>query len=658
MLERKQEFLNPVWSVPLPQNIFFTARESTLEEVHKKLLSSKRVALSGMRGVGKTRTAVEYVYRHREHYLAILWARAETRDTLTGDFAAIARLLDLPQKDEKDQSIIVAAVKSWLEANNNWLLVLDNVDDLALVRDFVPLTHPGRLLLTTTAQASGQVAEKIKVEEMTEDEGALLLLRRAKVITSQAPFSDASPADQKNARQLAEQLGGLPLALDQAGAYIEETFLTLAQYLELYKKEGTRLLKERGEFSGDHPSVFLTFSLAFVELAKRDSTAADLVRLCAFLAPDAIPEEIFAKGSTDLGEEFKKRVANPLDFAETVKQAAKFSLINRDAQDRSLDIHRLVQEVLKGEMSVEQRRIWAESAVRTVNATLPEIDFRNWPDCERLLPHIQICRLLIDEFSFEFREAGHLLYQTAHYLTERGQYGGIEPIYQRALTICEKAYGPQDSAVAKILNDLALLYRRLERYAEAEPLYKRSVEIYEKALGPDHPYVATCLDNLARLYDIQGRYAEAELLNKRSQAIFEKALKPDHPDVANNVNNLAMLYHHQGRYAEAEPLYQRALEIRRKELGPNHPTVATSLNNLATNYHDQERYDEAEKFYKQALTIYEKALGPDHPYIAVSLGSYAALLRKIGRNAEAEPLEARVLAIRAKQQAQENPGVN
>jgi tetratricopeptide (TPR) repeat protein len=689
-LESHNDFASHLSNVPLAPNPFFTGRESTFKAVQKKLASSKRVALSGMRGVGKTRAAAEYAHRHREKYQAILWARAETRETLIGDFASIARLLKLPEHGEKDQSIIVAAVKSWLESSSSWLLVLDNADDLALAQEFVPAIHAGHLLLTTTAQALGKVAEKVLVEEMTDDDGALLLLRRATVIDKQAALEEASAKNQELARKLARELGGLPLALDQAGAFIEETPSTIAEYLDLYEKEGKRLRKDRGELRSEHPSVTVTFAMAFGELAKRDAAAADLVCLCAFLSPDAIPEEIFTKGGTAIGQEFANRAGSPLDFAETLKQAAKLSLIQRDAQDRSLDIHRLVQKVLKDEMNAEQLREWAERAVRAVSLAFPDVEFPNWAQCERLLPHAKACAVMIEKFSIESEEASLLLNQAGLYLKERAQYGEAEPLYLRSLAIGKRVHGPghsdvavrlnnlaglyddqgrhaeaeqlfllalsiwenslgQDNPlVATALNNLAVLYKQQRRYNEAEPLFRRALVIDEKALGAEHPSLATDLNNIANLHREQGRSGKAEPLYQRALAIYEKAFGPEHPHVAAILNNLATLYDDQGQYAKAELLYQRSLAIREKALGPEHPDVATSLNNLAGLYVNQGRHEEAEAFYERSVAIRERVLGPDHPKVATALENFARLLRNTGQESEAQALETRAQAIREK----------
>jgi tetratricopeptide (TPR) repeat protein len=653
-LEQKQDFVTG-WTVPYPRNPFFTGREKVLAALHAALQKRGRAALSGLGGVGKTQTATEYAYRHRKDYHSVLWASAESRETLLSSFVSIASALNLPESTAKEQEAAVGAVKRWLETHSGWLLVLDNADDLAIAREFMPHHPQGHILLTTRAQATSAIAERVEIEEMETEEGALFLLRRAGLVPKEQPLSVASAADRSLAEQIWKEVGGLPLALDQAGAFMEETPSSLAEYLTFYKSEGAKLRAERGGL-GDHPSVTVTFSLAFNKVAEASAAAADLIRLCAFLAPDAIPEEIFTNSAAELGETATE-ATTPLAFAQVLKECGRFSLIDRNPQNKTLDIHRLVQSVVRDGMDGAEQRRWAERAVRAVNTAFPHIEFPDWPKCERLLPHAQACAAVVEEFGFEFHEIARLFNQAGLYLGKRARYAEAEPLYQRALAILEKTLGPEHPNVANTLNNLAGLYYDRGKFAEAEPLYLRALAMRERVLGPEHPDVGQSLNNLAGLYSAQGKYAEAEPLYLRALAIRGKALGPEHPDVATTLNNLAGLHCGQGKYADAEPLYQRAVAIDEKALGPEHPETATDLNNLAVLYNSQGKYAEAEPLHRRALAIREKALGPEHPDVANSLNNLAGLYHAQGKYAEAESLYQRALVLLEKTLGPVHPGV-
>jgi len=648
--EAKPDFRNLVWNAP-PRNPFFTGRAAHLEAIRQAFTQSASAALtqppaiSGLGGIGKTQTAIEYAHRFRAHYAAVLWSGADSHSALLSGFAAFANLLNLPQKDDPDLSVVALAVRRWLETNSGWLLVLDNVEDLALVRQFVPVDAGGHLLITTRLRATGEYAEPVELKKMEPEEGALFLLRRAKVIPKDQSLEAAGEADRALARQISTEMDGLPLALDQAGAFIDEAPSTLAEYLALYRAEGAALRARRGKLAPDHPSVTITFSLAFSRVAEANPVAAELVRGCAFLAPDAIPEEIFIQGGSAWGPPIAELVAKPLAWVEAIEEAGRFALIRRDAENQSLHIHRLVQSVVKDGMNAETRRRWAERAVKALDEVFPEPVFQHWPQYQRLLPHARMAAHLVEDCGLGSPVAGRLLNHSGCYLVDRAQYAEAEPLYRRALAICEKALGPQHPDTATCLNNLAVLYRKQGRYPEADPLYRRALAISEEALGPEHPDTANSLNNLAALYDDQGRSSEAEPLYRRALAIRERALGPQHPDTATSLNDLALFYHNQGRYPEAEPLYRRALAIRETALGPEHPDTAGSLNNLAGLFDNQGRYSEAEPLYRRTLAVYEKALGPEHPHTACSLNNLAALYRNQGRYPEAEPLYRRALAI-------------
>ena len=634
------------WNVPYARNPFFTGREDTLTTLHGALATADAVALSGLGGLGKTQTAVEYAYRHRGDYAAIFWGLAETETTLRGNYVEIARLLGLPEAQDAEQSRAVEAVKRWLETESGWLLVLDNAEDLAVVKPFLPRQGRGHVLLTTRAAALGIVAKTVRLDKLSPAQGALLLLRRARLIPEDADWDAADPADRAAVLSVAQDVDGLPLALDQAGAFIEETQSSPARYLELYRRQGGKLLAEYGERAErDHDSVAVTFSLAF-EKIQASPAAADLLRVCALLAPDAIPETVFTQGGAVLGEPLAGAASDELEWEKTLREACRYSLLSRAAG--TVSVHRLVQAVLRETMDAPTRRAWAERVVAAVGRTFPWSEFGNWPLCERFLPHALVCVRWVTDAGFSSKEAMRLLNVTAFSLDDRGDYAAAEPLYRQALDLSRRVLGPEHPDTATALNNLASLYKSQNRYADAWPLYQQALAVNEKALGPDHLSTGVSLNNLGSLLDDLGRYAEAEPLYARGLAIREAVLGPAHTDTAQSLSNLGMVYSSQGRYAEAAPLLERARTVRETALGPEHPDTALSLTNLASVYDCQGHFAEAEPLYARARAIYEKALGPDHPTTAQSLNNLGVLLKNLGRPAEAEPLLARALAIREK----------
>jgi hypothetical protein len=387
-------------------------REVVLDQLREALEKRRRAALVGMPGVGKTQTAIEYAHRHRTDYAAVLWAGADSPETLTSGYVALARLLGLPQQNEPDQTVIVAAVRRWLGATPDWLLVLDNADDLGAVRDLLPADGPGHLVLTTRDPAIQAWAHQpVEVAKMTPEEGAQLLLRRAGRLAADAPLERAEGEDRAPALALSRTLDGLPLALDQAGAFIVEGPVSPAECLELYEEEGAKLRAHRGAL-GDRAPVSTTFALAFAKLEAASPATADLLRLGALLAPAAIPEEIFLEGAPELGDRLGPACSSRYAFTALISAAHRLSLLQRDPQSRTLSIHRLVQDVMRDTMDGEARRLWAEREVRAVDRAFPDVEYSAWPACERLLPHAMSCFAAIVQWEMDDPEAARLLNQT------------------------------------------------------------------------------------------------------------------------------------------------------------------------------------------------------------------------------------------------------
>jgi tetratricopeptide (TPR) repeat protein/DNA-binding XRE family transcriptional regulator len=695
-----------LWNVPHLRNLYFTGREEILAYLHEALSTRKTVALtqpqaiSGLGGIGKTQTAVEYAYRYGAEYSAVLWARADFHRSLISDFVTIASLLDLPEHREADQQRVVEAVKRWLQGQRYWLLILDNADDLEMVSDFLPARGGGHILLTSRSQATGPNIKGIELVKMERDEGALLLLRRAKLLAEDALLEYSTAKDRREAETIVEILDGLPLALDQAAAYIEEHQCSLADYLLLYQTRRAALLQRRGTLSKrDYPkSVATTWSLSFEQVQSTDPIAANVLRLCTFLHPDIIAEAMILEGASALDPILQPIVDDPIRLHEVICELRKYSLVRRNPEIKILTIHRLVQTVLKDAMDRETQRAWAEKTVKFVNQVFPEPEFSRWEICQLYLPHAQICAELVEQWDMAFLEAARLLHRTGNYLYLRERYQEVEPFYRRALSIYEQALGPIHPDVARMLhylallnnefgkyeqvglllqqaltiyeqvvepthpdvastlNDLAAWYGTLGKYDQAMPLMQRVLAIREQVLEPNHPDIATSFNTLGVIYAYQGKYDQAETHLSRSLAMREQLLGPNHPDVADTLVNLSIPYRNQGKYHQAEALLQRALGIFEQELG-NRPMEATTLNHLAKLYYRWGKYDQAESLYLRALTIYEQMLGPGHPHVGACLNGLGSVYSAQGKYEQAESILQRALTIREHTLGYDHPSV-
>lgn len=643
-----EETAAPVWNVPYGRNAFFTGREELLSLIEESLGSgpTSSCALCGLGGIGKTQSAVEYAYRSRERHGAVFWVRAASRETLIADYLAMAELLHLVGRQGQDQMLMVAMVKGWLTHHDGWLLILDNADDLALLSDFLPAGGKGHTLLTTRAQATGALARRLSVEKLDVDESMQLLLRRAGLLPPAAPL-DSVPLDMlSTAQKIVQALDGLPLALDQAGAYIEETECSLPAYLRLYRQRRKDLLRRRGAVSPDYPhTVASTWSLAFQQVQAANPAAAELLHLCAFLDPDVIPEVILTEGAALLGPVLAPVAADPFNWNEAIQGLRRYSLVNRDAELEILNVHRLVQVVLRQQMEEREQRQWAERAVRLVERAFPKVSYETWPRCELCLPHALACAELIEEYGLAFRAAQRLLLHAGSYLLERSQYPAAEPLLVRALALCERTAGPEHHDTAIALDQLANLYNCQGRYTEAEPLLQRALAIGERALVPGHPETATILTDLGWLYRELGQYARAEPLLQRALAIRESGPGSEPHETAETLQTLAWMYQQWGRYREAEPLLVRALALCERTLGPDHPDTAETLSTLGWLYFFRGQYEQALRSFERALAIFKRTVGPDHPDTAEALKDVAFLYQLQGRYAEAEPLFHRALAI-------------
>jgi hypothetical protein len=289
------------------RNDFFTGREEVLSKLHATLKAEGRAAIkqaiSGLGGIGKTATAIEYAHRHAEEYACVLWTGAESESALTSGFAALAPHLGLPFSEKTDEQ--VAAVRTWLTQHPGWLLILDNADTPKIVADFLPSRLTGAVLLTSRAtnfDAVGNLSP-IALDVMAAEEALAFLKER-----TQRPT--LSEAETQAAKALAEELGHLPLALEQAAAFVKKNRVSFGKYLELYGARRLAILKKSEPEAGNYRlTVETTWGLNFEQVEMASPAAADILRMSAFCAPDPIPFAVVEKGAGEISAALSEALA-------------------------------------------------------------------------------------------------------------------------------------------------------------------------------------------------------------------------------------------------------------------------------------------------------------------------------------------------------------
>jgi tetratricopeptide (TPR) repeat protein len=444
------------------------------------------------------------------------------------------------------------------------------------------------------------------------------------------------------ARELADELGGLALGLEHAGAYIARQRIRFARYLTLWREKRQTVLNwfDRTLMSYDHDVGLAATWAASVEKLTPESRR--LLDRLAFLAPDPIPDSLLDVAVPGEAADWDAHEARAGLFA--------YSLISRASGDggagQGFAMHRLVQDFARRAMTEARRGEALREALEWVNAAFqgnPQ-DVRTWPTLDPLAPHALAVARHADRAAIAAPTA-FLFDRLATLLQMKARWAEAEPLYRRALAIYEAGLGPDHPEVAASLNNLAFLLKDTSRLGEAEPLYRRALAIVEASSGPDHPDVTVSLNNLANLLQATNRRAEAEPLYRRALVIDDASLGPDHPEVAIRLNNLGETLRAMNRFDEAEPLFRRAIAIDEVSYGPDHPNVATNMNNLASLLRDTKRFGEAEPLLRHALAIDEASYGPDHPNVATNMNNLACLLHDTNRPAEAEPFYRRALAI-------------
>ncbi|KAJ6002315.1 Tetratricopeptide-like helical [Penicillium canescens] len=677
------------WMVPFARNPRFVSRQQEIDYLEKFVIHATgptKVAIHGLGGIGKTQIALELAYRTREKVpeCSIFWIPCTSYESVQQAYVKIAEALGISDIEPAKMKEQVKAHLSQYSAGE-WLLIYDNADNMEMwtkgsatappLKDILPHSENGHVLFTSRNRklavrvASPNVLCVPDVDQIT----AMKILERSLI-------QEGLLLDKYTSTALLEQLGFLPLAINQAAAYINENKLVLSDYLSLLKERETdaaELLSEEFEDDGRYAEiqnpVLTTWIISFQQIQDLDKLAADYLSFIACINPRDIPQSILPPPTS------AKRMIDALGLLSA------YSFISEHACNSSFSIHRLVHLATRNWMRrTEVFDHWIRRATQQLDDIFPNDDYNKQGLSRDYLPHAlylinseEFHNIHYEYVGFSSRVGGSLLgdgryneakillvkclevrqnnlgpehpdtlasvHHLGSLLDRQGKYEDAEAMHRRALDGREKALGLECRDTLTSVSHLGLVLERQGKYEEAEAMHRRSLERREKALGLEHPDTLTSVSQLGSVLGQQGKYGEAEAMHRRAIESYEKTLKLEHPYILTIVTNLGSVLERQGKYEEAEAMHRRALEGYEKALGLEHPYTLISVSQLGSVLGQQGKYEEAEAMCRRDLQGSEKVLGPEHPDTLISVSHLGSVLQRRGKYEEAEAMHRRAL---------------
>lgn len=649
--------LNPVWMVKYDLEEDFVGRDGIMGIIEKQLTEGNhRAALAGIGGVGKSRIAIQYSYRHQQLHpdSHVFWVHGGSRSRFETDYRNIARLLDLPGREDPDVDIL-RLVTDWLydEANGPWLMILDNADDrdlwlgpqnkIAQTNSAVmPLIHhlprriAGGLLVTTRDRQLGhQLLERkqqpLPISRLEPKEAQSLL--SAKLSDQQLNLEDIE--------KLARDLEYLPLTITQAAAYLEQTEISASEYLEIFRagqSDIPNLLEESIYDPGrDHESsnsVFQTWRLSFEQLTMQSPKAADMLSLMAVLDRQAIPSELVQTPG-----------GNVLEQKAAIAKLKAFSLIQEESPSSKYSLHRLVQLSTQRWLADHDKLShWQKAAIGAVAREYPEdVAFDQWALIQDLNSHVQV--VLAHDFSepTPLVDRARILHYLGHYTMEQGQPSAALQMLLESHRIREEQLGSEDELTLGTLGLVGLAYRRLDQPEIAREKLQQFHDSTNRVLGPRHRLALKGKSRLAVCFSNEGEPKKGKELSRQALKLVEEEFGPDSEDTIRILTDIAYCCNRLCQWGEAEDIGLRVLKQRMVQRGPGHPDTLTIMGSLAWTYRGQSRFEEAEELDRKALSRRLEILGPDHPKTQSTMENLAKIYGLLGDWQRARELQREVV---------------
>jgi hypothetical protein len=627
-----------IWGNVPARNPGFTGRDGLLVAVRERLLSGDRTvvqALHGMGGVGKTQLAVEYAHRFAGTYDLAWWVNAEQGELIGEQFAALGAELRCVEAGVPFDSVRPVVMRE-LRQRERWLLVFDNAEQPGDLRQWLPGGR-GHVLITSRERGWAEIAVPVEIDVLARAESVAILRARA---------TGLAEAD---ADQLAGQLGDLPLAIAQAAGYLTETGMTASRYLELLATRAGQILALATPVTYAQ-SLAAATQLSADKLAGDDPAAAELASLCAFLAPEPIPEEIFTSAAAELPAALETQVADPLAWPQVLAHLTRQALARVD--QRGLVMHRLTQAILRDRLSAEEaiRARERTEAILAASDPGPPQDPATWPKWARLMPHL----LATDLIATGNPRLRRLVCTASEYLVARGDARASHDLTSR-LYPHWRQLNADDPGTLRIAVCLAWALHNLGDYAATRNLAQETLDRCRRVLGDDHPDALTSANILALVLRRLGEVQAARDLDQDTLDRRRRVLGDDHPDTLFSANNLATDLRKLGEVQAARDLRQDTLDRRRRVLGDDHPDTLTSAGLLATDLRRLGEVQAARDLHQDTLDRRRQLLGDDHPDTLFSADNLATDLRQLGEVQAARSLDQDTLDRRRRLLGDDHP---
>ncbi|MFF0107447.1 FxSxx-COOH system tetratricopeptide repeat protein [Streptomyces hirsutus] len=622
-----------VWGNIPPRNPNFTGRVDLLERLSERLREGTTTvlpeAIHGMGGVGKTQLAVEYAYRHQSEYDVVWWIPAERPGQIGQALVELAQRLGLSTSAEAN--IAGPAVREALREGrpySRWLLIFDNADSPERVRDYFPTGGSGTILVTSRNRRWSVVGPSLEVDVFTREESRQLL-RRSSAYGEELADGDAD--------LLADALGDLPLALEQAAAWRAETGMPVSEYLRLFEHKRSELLEVSPPPDYQLP-VAAAWNVSLDHLETRSVTALRLLQLCSYFAPDPISRSIFSGlGGSSIDPELDRALNDPMRLARAIREINRYSLARIDHRTNSIEMHRLVQAVLVNRMTSEEQERMRNGAHTLLAAADPKgpNQSANWSRYAELYGHV-IASGAIESDQPWVRE---LVMNVAKYLWFWGDHKVAREFSEQAWETWLELFGEEDQQTCLMGWWLGFVYLKVGRYDEASQLVARLKDVYARTAPTDREDVREdALEAMgleAAVRRVQGDFTLGMELDERSHDLARRAFGEDDPTTLNTAHNLGVSLRLVGEFQRALELDRRTHAMKARLFGRDHQLSLKTEASIAIDVRETGDYVAARSLQQAVVDGYRVVFGPNNPTTLQTLRQLSEACRKEGDHATA-----------------------